>query len=338
MTAVAADHAVAAGEARRAAERAPRGPSRAVARALSGWLWNPVVGKELRARMHGWHAAVVVTGYLCVVGAVGYLGYSGIESSASDVVQVGGAGSTLFTGLAAAAMAGAALLVPGIVAPSIAGERERETLELLLTTPLRPARIVLGKLLAALAFVVVLVLACLPLFAVAYLLGGVGVSEVLEFAAFIVVGTACVGALSMLASVALRRVTPATVVAYLAMLVLAAGPFVGAYAWQAAASPGQPVVTGNGGQGTLEAVSPVMGADALINSNSTCGTGGLVTPFVGNLAPPVVNTCGGPGDYVTSMGPLGNWQTWVSTLAFNGAIALAATGASVLVFRKKAFA
>jgi len=277
-----------------------------------------------------------VTGYLCVVGAVGYLGYSGIESSASDVVQVGGAGSTLFTGLAAAVMVSAALVVPALVAPSVAGERERETLELLLATPLHPTRIVLGKLLAALAFVAVLVMACVPLFAVAYLLGGVGVHEILEFAGYTLVGVTCLGALAMVASVGLRRVSTATVVAYLAMLTLAAGPFVAAYAWQAVATPSQPVVTGTGGQGVLEALSPVMGADALINSNSACGTGGLVTPFSGNLAPPVINTCAGPSAYVTNMGPFGTWQTWLTSLTFDGIIAVGAAGTSVLWFSKRA--
>lgn len=338
MTAIAAEHAIAPEEARGPAEQiAPSRPTGTIGRALSRLAWNPIVGKEIRARMHGWHAAVIVTGYLCVVGAVGYLGYSGIESSASDVVQVGGTGSSLFTGLAATVMATAALIVPGLVAPSIAGERERETLDLLLVTPLGSARIVLGKLIAAIAFVIVLVLACLPLFAVAYLLGGVGLREVLEFAVFILVGTACLGALSMLASAALRRVTAATVVAYLAALVVAAGPFVAAYAWQAAVTPNQPVVTGSGGQGTLEAISPVMGADALINGNSPCGTGGLVTPYTGNLAPPVVNTCSGPGDYSTTMGPLGSWPTWVTSLTFDGVIAAGAVGASVLLLRRKAF-
>lgn len=314
----------------------PRHPVREAASALAALAYNPVAARELRARMRGWHTAALVTGYLCVVGGVGYLGYSGIEASASDVVQVGGAGSTLFTGLAAAVMASLALVVPGLVAPSVSGERERQTLDLLLVTPLRPGRIVFGKLLAALAVAVLLLVACAPLFCVAYLLGGVGAREVLELVAFSLVASFAVGALAMLASVSFRRVSAATIVSYLLMLTLAAGPFVAAYGWAAASQPEQPVVTGTGAEGVLEAVSPVMGATALINANSSCGTGGLVTPVVGNLAPPVVNTCGGPAQYLTSLGPLGTWQTWQASIAFSAVVGAGALGASVFVFKKRA--
>jgi ABC-type transport system involved in multi-copper enzyme maturation permease subunit len=314
----------------------PRRRARAAVSNLAIVIWNPVAARELRARMRGWHTAALVTGYLCVVGGVGYLGYSGIESSASDVVQVGGAGSSLFTGLAAAVMVSLGLVVPGLVAPSVSGERERQTLDLLLVTPLRPGRIVVGKLLAALAVAVLLVVACAPLFCVAYLLGGVGVREMLELIAFGLVAATAVGALAMLASVSFRRVSAATIVSYLLMITLAAGPFIGAYGWAAASQPEQPVVTGTGAEGILEAMSPVMGVTALINGNSSCGTGGLLTPLVGNLAPPVVNTCGGPAQYVTSFGPLGTWQTWEASMAFSGVVALGSLGASVFVFKKRA--
>jgi ABC-type transport system involved in multi-copper enzyme maturation permease subunit len=313
-----------------------RRPVSLLSAAVSALAWNPVAARELRARMRGWHTAVLVTGYLCTVGGVGYLGYSGIEASASDVVQVGGVGSSLFTGLATAVMVSLALIVPGLVAPSISGERERHTLDLLLVTPLRPSRIVLGKMLAALAVAALLVVACAPLFCVAYLLGGVGVREVLELLAFGFVGVTALAALAMLASVSFRRVPGATVVSYLSMLALAVGPFIGAYGWAAASQPEQPVVTGTGAEGVLEALSPVMGAIALIDGNSNCGTGGLVTPVVGNLAPPVVNTCGGPAQYLTSLGPLGNWQTWEASMAFSGVVALASLGASVVVFKRRA--
>lgn len=317
-------------------EANPRRPLKAAWSALAAVAWNPVAARELRARMRGWHTAALVTGYLCALGGTGYLGYSGIQASASDVVQVGGSGSSLFTGLAAALMVSLALVVPGLVAPSVSGERERQTLDLLLATPLRPAKIIFGKFLAALAVAALLGVASAPLFCVAYLLGGVGVREVLELAAFGLVAASALGGLGMVASVSLRRVPAATVVSYLLMLTLAAGPFMCAYGWAAASQPEQPVVTGTGAEGILEALSPVMGVTAILDANSSCGTSGLVTPLVGNLAPPVVNTCGGPAQYVTSLGPLGTWQTWAASIAFSGVVALGSLGASVAVFKKRA--
>jgi len=43
-----------------------------------------------------------------------------------------------------------ALMVPSFASGTISGEKERQTLEMLLASPMRPGAIVMGKLLAAL--------------------------------------------------------------------------------------------------------------------------------------------------------------------------------------------
>ena len=174
---------------------------------MAAVTWNPIVTKELRSRMRGWHAFALLTGYLCVIGGLGWIVYDADIGSSGNIVGLGSTGAQVFRALAGVVMATVALVVPGLVGPTISGERERQTLDLLLVTPLGPARIVLGKLVAALAFVVLLVIACLPLFSVAFLLGGVGIAEVLEVVAFTLVGAITIGALSMLVSVLLRRVS-----------------------------------------------------------------------------------------------------------------------------------
>ena len=88
--------------------------------------------------------------------------YDADIGSSGNIVGLGSTGAQVFRALAGVVMATVALVVPGLVGPTISGERERQTLNLLLVTPLGPARIVLGKLVAALAFVVLLVIACLP--------------------------------------------------------------------------------------------------------------------------------------------------------------------------------
>jgi hypothetical protein len=66
-----------------------------------------------------------------------------------------------------------AFIAPGASTGSIAGERERGTLQLLQITLLKPQSIVLGKLAASLGYVLLLLVASLPLFTVALILGGV---------------------------------------------------------------------------------------------------------------------------------------------------------------------
>lgn len=64
------------------------------------------------------------------------------------------------------------LIVPIITSVSISGERERQTLDIMLTTPVSPFSIALGKLGAALAVVMLYMLASVPIMAIAFVLGG----------------------------------------------------------------------------------------------------------------------------------------------------------------------
>ncbi len=67
-----------------------------------------------------------------------------------------------------------------LVASAVALEKDRKTLELLLMTNLSNAELVLGKLLAGMLTVVMVVVAALPLFALLALLGGVSIGQVLR--------------------------------------------------------------------------------------------------------------------------------------------------------------
>jgi ABC-type transport system involved in multi-copper enzyme maturation permease subunit len=73
----------------------------------------------------------------------------------------------------------ASLMAPSFAAGSITGEKERKTYEMLLASQLRPAAIVLGKLLAALAHLALLIFASLPVVMLCLPLGGVSIYEVM---------------------------------------------------------------------------------------------------------------------------------------------------------------
>ncbi len=192
---------------------------------------------------------------------------------------------------------------------------------------------------SALAFMVLLVIACLPLFGVAFLLGGVGVGEVLEAVVFTLVGAVTIGSLSMLVSVLLRRVSSATVVSYLAMLALTIGPIAGGYLLNKALS--EPTENGpapfaiaevNATTGIVDSISPAVGAASLLDA-SDCG---VVAPFFGSgVGVPIVVNCGPGGQYVLNLGPLGTWQAWEGTFLLDGVIAIGALGASVLFLSRR---
>ena len=71
------------------------------------------------------------------------------------------------------------LIMPAMTAGSISGERERQTLDLMLTTCMTPADIVLGKLEAALGTMFLMVVSSLPILAMVFVYGGVTASDLL---------------------------------------------------------------------------------------------------------------------------------------------------------------
>ena len=189
---------------------------------------NPVLRRELVERMRGGRTAMVVSVYLLLLSGILYLVYSVTRDAGTDpwesaVSQVASAGRGIFEWLVFFMVLLVLFLVPGVTSGAIAGERERQTLVPLQITLLRPSSILLGKVAASTAFLLLLLVATMPLLAVSYLIGGVTIPQVLTavgVVAFVGVGLAAVTAGI---SACVRRVQAATVLAYGFTLLLVVG-------------------------------------------------------------------------------------------------------------------
>jgi ABC-type Na+ efflux pump permease subunit len=106
------------------------------------------------------------------------------------------------------------VLTPAYLASAIAEEKERRSLDLLLTTNLSAREIVLGKLLARLAHVVGVLLTGLPVLALMQLWGGVDVLLLGSIWVVTALTLLSTGSMSILCSVLSARVVPALVSAY----------------------------------------------------------------------------------------------------------------------------
>lgn len=140
---------------------------------------NPVLVKELRGRMRGVRAFALLTVYLMVLSGLALLVYVGMAQSSSYDPNIGQRiGQTLFFLIGGVALAQVCLITPLLTAGSISGEKERQSYDLLVSSLLSPWQIVWGKLGAAMAYAGLLVLGTMPLISVAFLFGGVSLSEV----------------------------------------------------------------------------------------------------------------------------------------------------------------
>ena len=115
------------------------------------------------------------------------------------------------------------LLVPAITAGQINGERERQTLDLMLVTKMSALTIVTGKLLSALMLVLLMILAGVPVFGVFVYFGAVSALNIMALTVFMLVTATMVGSVSILCSVLFRRTMIAYVASYFVVLALLAG-------------------------------------------------------------------------------------------------------------------
>lgn len=116
-------------------------------------------------------------------------------------------------------------IMPALTAGSISGERERQTLDLMLTTTMKPSDIITGKLASSLSTMSLMIISSFPLLAVSFVYGGVTVYDVLWLLlCYVAVALLC-GSMGICFSSFFKRSTIATVVSYGVLVVIAAGTY-----------------------------------------------------------------------------------------------------------------
>ena len=149
---------------------------------------SAIMVKELRGRMRGRRAFIVLTIHVALLAVFAWMFERINEESVAQGGMFGGQvtfasaqiGRGLFFGLMMLQTLMVAVLAPAATAGAISSEREHQTLELLSVTPISSLAIVLGKLLSALAWVFVLILASIPVTAIVFVFGGVALDDMIR--------------------------------------------------------------------------------------------------------------------------------------------------------------
>jgi len=184
--------------------------------------------KELRGRMRGRRAFVIITVHLLLVA-----GFAWMVETLMERTFTGGFGSTF----SASAEIGRALfiamlilltlivlvLAPASTAGAISLEREKQTLDLLATTPISSLAIVLGKLVSALSWILLLLLASIPVIALVFTFGGVGPDDMIKGYVVLLVSALFFGSVGLFVSALVKRTQAATVINLVTVIALTAG-------------------------------------------------------------------------------------------------------------------
>jgi ABC-type transport system involved in multi-copper enzyme maturation permease subunit len=179
---------------------------------------NPVLQRELLVNLRMRRAFVLLFVYVALLGAVVYAAWPQQQRlDPTDSVEAKKLVNLFFLGQYVLL----SLMAPSFAAGTISGEKERKTYEMLLASPMRPMAIVLGKLLASLSHLAVLVFCSLPIVMLCLPLGGVSLWEVLATYVAMAASVITFGMISLAASSYFSRSVAAEVVSYLLILPLA---------------------------------------------------------------------------------------------------------------------
>lgn len=195
---------------------------------------NPVLARETKERFRSRRVVPwLLTVWILAMGLIGYLLFVIARLIARDSFGIGPAlsagfmGRFLFESMTLLLVTAVVMVVPGLTALAIVGERERQTFHLLQVTQMRPVDLVLGKLSASIAYFILLVVAVLPIVALPLVFGGTSLGDVVVAIGMISLLALMLASVSMWMSARAKSSRGAVAMAYVVSFAMAFLSFAG---------------------------------------------------------------------------------------------------------------
>lgn len=186
-------------------------------------LMNPVLNKEIKLRFRSFKSFLGVFFYLFVLGgiALGFMIMTNFNS-ATNIFRPEQS-REMFMILSFVQMGLILFMTPGLTSGVISGERERQTLNILLTTPQSSTNIIISKLFSSIAYLLLIIMSSLPLYSIVFLFGGVSPSLLVTTFSLYLITMLTIGSIGILFSTLIRKTIIATIITYGVAIFLAAG-------------------------------------------------------------------------------------------------------------------
>lgn len=178
-------------------------------------MLNPILRREARTTLRSWKFFGTISLYvgimalgagLFIYGNMFRSYYYGFDPQA--VIE-------LYTVLCAIQMGFIMMAAPALAAGSISGERERQTLDLLLVTKMSSYSIVIGKLLSSMGVIMLMTISTLPIFSIVFYFGGVSFFQLLGMMLFMLLTACAVASISVFFSCILKKTVISIMLVYL---------------------------------------------------------------------------------------------------------------------------
>ncbi|MBO4591750.1 MAG: ABC transporter permease subunit [Eubacterium sp.] len=118
------------------------------------------------------------------------------------------------------------LIIPIITASSISGEKERKTMDVLLTTTITERQIILGKIGSAVVRVMTFIIASIPLVSVSFIMGGLSWIALFEYIFLAIIFAFMTGSIGILCSSICKKSITSIILSYVIYFGIYGLPFI----------------------------------------------------------------------------------------------------------------
>lgn len=180
---------------------------------------NPIYKKEVRTGMRTARAAALIIGFNTILAIVAFVMFYNTTKGITSMGAIDYSGLTdLYTVMAYIEFGIIAIVVPAITAGAVVGERERQTLDVMLASKVSPFSIVWGKMLSCAQLVVIVCVSSLPVLSIVFVYGGIRITNLLMLLFVAICIGFYFGSIGIFASCICKRTTTAVIAAYVGMV------------------------------------------------------------------------------------------------------------------------
>lgn len=184
-------------------------------------LTNPVLVKELKLRFRNLKSFTGILFYLIAM-SVFVFGFIFLATSLTGNGFFRPDESFLLFSIMTYIQLGLILFItPALTAGTISTEREKQTLNILLTTSQTSFQIIFGKMTSSIAFLLLMIVSGLPIYSLVFLYGGVSPSQLFYIFMFYMLTLLAIASIGVMLSTLIRKTIVAIIATYGAMIFLA---------------------------------------------------------------------------------------------------------------------
>jgi ABC-2 type transport system permease protein len=245
-------------------------------------MLNPILEKDIKTKMRGWRMPIVISIYVLLLGLVlflffvsnnqmfNYYGYSTfnprIAVNAYNTIAIFQFGLLMF-------------IVPALTATAISGERERQTLDLMLCSDISTWSVIIGKLVVSIANIMLFVVASIPVLGMVFLFGGITFGEMMLLFLYYAITALMAASMGIFFSTLFRKNVTAIIATYLGLGIIGFGPVIAMIIWGVFGGRIYNIEPTYGLFASFMFPSPGFGFVSFISSSSSGGMAGIFSVF-----------------------------------------------------------